>query len=69
MKKNITELKQGNQELKQVNQQFRQYTLFPLLIRQLRKEVREKIYRTTGIKSDDKTKCYHLKELILSNNI
>jgi hypothetical protein len=69
MEKNITELKQSNQELKQSNQEFRQYTLFPLLIRQLRKEVREKIYRAIGLKSDDKTNCDHLKELIHSNNL
>jgi hypothetical protein len=41
MEKNITELKQEYQDL-------RQYTLFPLLIRQLSKEVRVKIYRASN---------------------
>jgi hypothetical protein len=59
MEKNITER----------FQEFRQYTSFPLLMRQLCKEVREKSYRAIGFKSDAKTNCDHLKELINLNNL
>jgi hypothetical protein len=77
MEENVRELQQSNQiksneinELKQSMDKLKNFTLYPLLIRQLRKEAKERIIKSSGLKSNDYAdSCNYLRELISKKDI
>ena len=63
MEEDVSKLQQSNLELKK-------FTFYPLLIRQLRKEAKERIIKSSGLKSNDyDDNCEYLRKLICKNNI
>ncbi len=70
MEEDVSELQQSNHELKQSNLELKKFTFYPLLIRQLRKEAKERIIKSSGLKSNDyDDNCEYLSKLICKNNI